>query len=512
MRNHLIALILLLGLYIPAFGQTPAFRSGVTFKKLFLDYQSQNGGGLFNFKDYRHGYEIGYQHNFKNNFSLNIPLKYGNIDNIEDSTDVQFTRILGLDAVLQYHFYKPERIVSPYVMAGVGGVMELGGDFNVQFPIGAGLTFRITPNAYFNYQAEYRFSLAENRNNLHHGFGFIYLFKQKAKEDKPAEEEKPMMKDSDGDGVVDELDLCPNEKGIPALKGCPDKDGDGVPDIQDKCPDQAGPQIYNGCPDTDGDGIPDHEDECPNVAGSKANRGCPFTDRDGDGIPDDEDKCPDKAGKKENGGCPDLDSDGDGIPDAKDKCPGQAGLPENDGCPESDKDGDGIPDSIDKCPDSKGLRVYQGCPDTDGDGIPDHEDECPKLPGSVANNGCPVIAKEDKQTLDIAMQAVQFETGSAVLKAESNTILKQIANIMERYPDFNMVISGHTDNVGRPAYNQTLSERRAKACFDFLVKEGIAPARMNYAGYGDSRPIATNATDKGKSLNRRVEFNLIPRK
>lgn len=483
MRNHLIALILIIGLYIPVVAQTPTYKSGVTFKKLFLDYQSQNGGGLLNFKDYRHGFEIGYQHNFANNFSINIPLKYGNIDKIDDSTSVEYTPILGLDAVVQYHFYKPERIVSPYVMAGAGGVLELGGNFNMQFPVGAGLIFRITPNAYFNYQAEYRFSVAEYRNNLHHGFGFIYLFKQKTKEDKPAEDEKPLIKDTDGDGVVDELDLCPNEKGIPSLKGCPDKDGDGVPDYQDKCPDKAGPQIYNGCPDTDGDGIPDHEDECPNVTGSKANRGCPFTDRDGDGITDDQDKCPDKAG-----------------------------LPENEGCPESDRDADGIPDSIDKCPDAKGLRVYQGCPDTDGDGIPDHEDECPKLPGSVANNGCPVIAKEDKQTLDIAMQAVQFETGSAVLKSESNSILRQVANIMERYPDFNMVISGHTDNVGRPAYNQTLSERRAKTCYEFLVREGISASRMNYAGYGDSRPIATNATDKGKSLNRRVEFNLIPRK
>lgn len=236
-----------------------------------------------------------------------------------------------------------------------------------------------------------------------------------------------------------------------------------------------------------------------------------FKDKDGDGIADSEDACPDKPGTKENKGCPLTDRDGDGIPDDKDKCPDKAGLADNDGCPESDKDGDGIPDSIDKCPDAAGLRVYAGCPDTDNDGIPDHEDECPKIPGSVANNGCPVIEKEDKKTLDVAMQAVQFETGSAVLKAQSGTVLKQIANIMSRYPDFNMVISGHTDNVGRPAFNQTLSERRAKACFDYLIKEGVPAYRLNYAGYGDSRPISTNATDKGKSLNRRVEFNLVPR-
>lgn len=511
MRNHLIRIFCFLLMSSFVMAQNPAFKSGVTVKKLFLDYQSQNGGGLLNFRDYRHGFEIGYQHNFANQFSVNIPVKYGVINSVGDSTEVQYTRFFGLDIVGQYNFFKPDRIVIPYVMAGVGGVKEIAGDFNIQIPLGFGLQFRIAPNAYFNYQSEYRFSLAEDRNNLHHGFGFVYFFKQNEMEDKK-DEIDPMKKDSDGDGIVDELDLCPNEIGVAALKGCPDRDGDGVPDYQDKCPDITGPQIYNGCPDTDGDGIPDMDDECPNVAGSKVNKGCPYTDKDGDGIPDDEDKCPDKAGLKENGGCPELDSDGDGIPDVRDKCPNKAGLTENDGCPESDQDGDGIPDSIDKCPQSPGLRVYQGCPDTDSDGIPDHEDECPKLPGSVANNGCPTIAKEDKKTLDVAMQAVQFETGSAVLKAESNVILRQIATIMEKYPDFNMVISGHTDNVGRPAFNQTLSERRAKACYDFLIKEGISVSRLNYAGYGDSRPIATNATDKGKSLNRRVEFNLIPRK
>ncbi|MBK9043861.1 MAG: OmpA family protein [Saprospiraceae bacterium] len=510
MRIHIISLMLLFSGIQFAYAQNPELSSGVTFKKLFLDYQSQNGGGLFNFKDYRHGYEVGYQHNFKNKFSLNIPVKYGNINAIEDSTETGYVKFVGADIIGQYHFYKPERKILPYVMAGVGGVQELGGDFNVQIPLGAGLNFRIAPNAYFNYQIEYRLSLAENRNNLHHGFGFVYLFKKRMKEEKPVEEEMKVM-DSDGDGVEDELDLCPNEKGIVSLKGCPDKDGDGVPDYQDKCPDNAGPQIYNGCPDSDGDGVPDHEDECPNMAGSKANRGCPFKDKDGDGIADSEDACPDKPGTKENKGCPLTDRDGDGIPDDKDKCPDKAGLADNDGCPESDKDGDGIPDSIDKCPDAAGLRVYAGCPDTDNDGIPDHEDECPKIPGSVANNGCPVIEKEDKKTLDVAMQAVQFETGSAVLKAQSGTVLKQIANIMSRYPDFNMVISGHTDNVGRPAFNQTLSERRAKACFDYLIKEGVPAYRLNYAGYGDSRPISTNATDKGKSLNRRVEFNLVPR-
>ena len=109
------------------------------------------------------------------------------------------------------------------------------------------------------------------------------------------------------------------------------------------------------------------------------------------------------------------------------------------------------------------------------------------------------------------MQAVQFQTGSAVLKTESSIVLTQIADIMERYPDFNMTISGHTDNTGSASANQVLSEKRAKACYDFLVKKGVPLVRMSFSGYGESRPISTNENEKGRSLNRRVEFNLLPR-
>jgi hypothetical protein len=100
--------------------------------------------------------------------------------------------------------------------------------------------------------------------------------------------------DTDGDGVPDTLDQCPNVFAQTAT-GCPppppptDTDGDGVPDVSDHCPTIAGPSKYNGCPDTDGDGIPDNLDACPNAAGPPDTAGCP--DADGDGIPDRTDKC-----------------------------------------------------------------------------------------------------------------------------------------------------------------------------------------------------------------------------
>ncbi|MFZ1525852.1 MAG: OmpA family protein [Saprospiraceae bacterium] len=480
MGNFLKVLLFLVCSAGWAIGQNPAHKSGITFKKLFLDYQSQNGGNITNFKDYRHGYEIGYQRMLTNNVTIAIPLRYGvvNSDSINDFKK----RIASLDAQFQYRFETSGKRLTPYVFAGAGGVYEDSGEFNVQIPAGLGFYFRIAPKAYFHWQSEFRYSFTENRNNLQHGLGFTYLLGKSTESAMTTEKDKMTKIDSDNDGIADDLDLCPNAFGPKELNGCPDKDGDGVADYEDKCPESKGLKQFMGCPDSDGDGIPDNEDECPNIAGVAKNKGCPekAADADGDGIPDSEDKCPNDSGNAAVGGCP-------------------------------DKDGDGVADKDDKCPDKPGLKIYYGCPDTDGDGIDDSRDKCPNIAGTVANDGCPEITKEDKKTLEVAMQAVQFQTGSAVLKPESNIVLSQIADIMGRYPDFVMTISGHTDNVGSESANQILSEKRAKACYDFIVKKGVIASRISSTGYGESRPITSNVNEKGRSLNRRVEFNLIPR-
>ncbi len=116
--------------------------------------------------------------------------------------------------------------------------------------------------------------------------------------------------DSDGDGINDQLDKCPNTPGLAKYDGCPipDTDGDGINDELDKCPTVKGLAKYDGCPipDTDGDGINDELDKCPTVAGPADRNGCPIPDTDADGINDDNDKCPDIAGTAANQGCPDV--------------------------------------------------------------------------------------------------------------------------------------------------------------------------------------------------------------
>lgn len=508
--------LLLLALFAFAIGTSATAQrvnatQGISFKALFLDYQSQNGGSIGALKDYDYGYEIGYYRQLQNNLKLVIPLRIGAVTshvNDEVTGRPVFKKTYGLDVQLQYQFLRNSGVVTPYVVGGLGGVSESEGEFNLQTPLGLGFQFKVSDRAFVNVQSEYRVSFSDDRNNLQHSIGFVYWLGADAqeKEEMPEEEE---VADSDMDGIADDVDLCPNAFGTKEMNGCPDGDGDGVADYLDDCPTIAGLSAFKGCPDSDGDGISDNNDECPNIAGTADNKGCPGGDRDNDGVPDAEDKCPDLAGLATNGGCPGNDRDNDGVPDNVDRCPSQAGSVALAGCP--DNDGDGIANLDDRCPNNAGPQVYNGCPDTDGDGLDDSRDRCPRSAGPVSSNGCPEITKTDRETLDIAMRAVEFDTGRATIKGSSNAIMNQIADIMVRYPDYNLSINGHTDNTGKASANQRLSEKRAKACYDFLVRKGINPNRLSSQGFGESRPVADNNTLKGRSLNRRVEFNLVPR-
>ena len=116
----------------------------------------------------------------------------------------------------------------------------------------------------------------------------------------------PVVKDRDGDGILDDVDRCPDVAGLASLKGCPDRDGDGIADIDDRCPDVPGILRYEGCPepDRDKDGIYDVFDKCPDVFGLARYQGCPIPDTDGDGINDEDDKCILTPGPASNFGCP----------------------------------------------------------------------------------------------------------------------------------------------------------------------------------------------------------------
>ncbi|MBK9013695.1 MAG: thrombospondin type 3 repeat-containing protein [Saprospiraceae bacterium] len=311
--------------------------------------------------------------------------------------------------------------------------------------------------------------------------------------------------DSDGDGLVDSRDQCPTMAGPILLMGCPDSDNDGITDKDDRCPNTPGEALHSGCPDTDKDGIADDKDACPNQAGASSANGCP--DADGDGTADREDDCPNEKGNASNRGCPVYDADNDGIADKDDLCPNQRGPSSTKGCP--DTDGDDIPDKNDLCPTEAGVAGASGCPDGDNDGTPNHLDKCPDEKGT--NEGCPDISREDKEVLAFAAKNVQFETGKATLKAQSYASLEKVAQIMTKYPRYNLNVDGHTDDTGDATANRVLSEERAASCYQYLLARGVDVSRMNYKGYGESKPIAANNSVEGRERNRRVEFNMYVR-
>jgi len=239
--------------------------------------------------------------------------------------------------------------------------------------------------------------------------------------------------DSDGDGLADKVDACPNKGassyGLSAT-GCPlpppDSDGDGLTDNVDVCPNKGASSyglFATGCPlpppDSDGDGLADDADECQYEGASSyglSATGCPLPppDSDGDGLADDVDACRNEGASSYGlsaTGCPlpPPDSDGDGLADDVDACRNEGassyGLSAT-GCPlpPPDSDGDGLADDVDECRD-QGNQGYglteKGCPlppppppaDTDGDGLADGVDECPDQGNQgygLTEKGCPL--------------------------------------------------------------------------------------------------------------------------
>ena len=364
--------------------------------------------------------------------SINRIDKFGD-DSVDDLS------YYGLDGTIAYSLGEAFNLSTfdPYL--GVGGgytwVDEIGAG-TLNGTLGFNLWF--SDNIGLNIQTAYKHSFEDYLpKHWQHSVGLAVKFGGK---------------DTDGDGIYDKDDACPDVPGLEAFNGCPDSDNDGIEDSKDDCPNEAGLAEFNGCPDTDGDGVPNNNDDCPEVAGLKELNGCP-------------------------------DADGDGVADNVDDCPNEAGPAANKGCP---------------------------WPDTDGDGVLDKDDKCPDEAGTVANNGCPEVepTEEVMEQLNEYARTVLFDTGKATFTKETDPVLQAMVAIFKEYPNADFHIEGHTDSVGSASSNQLLSERRANAVKDYLVANGINADRLSAKGYGEENPIDSNKTRSGRQNNRRVEVKL----
>jgi OmpA-OmpF porin, OOP family len=101
---------------------------------------------------------------------------------------------------------------------------------------------------------------------------------------------------------------------------------------------------------------------------------------------------------------------------------------------------------------------------------------------------------------------IRFEAGRSSIDPDSAGLLDRLIEIALRCPTANIEVAGHTDSDGEDASNQMLSEKRAQAVVDYLVKAGLPAERFTAVGYGGTQPLATNDTDEGKAQNRRIDF------
>jgi len=235
-------------------------------------------------------------------------------------------------------------------------------------------------------------------------------------------------------------------------------------------------------------------------------------DNDSDGVLDEQDRCPDTPPQRtvDNTGC-EFDEDNDGVTDGADKCPSTpVGVRvDQKGCI-FDTDNDGVEDDSDQCPATPdgGPVDANGCTidgDADGDGVLDSLDQCPDtiLGANVNKKGCAIF----ESTID----GVNFKPGSSDLDTNTRVNLDAAVAALLKFPDIRVEIQAHTDSQGSLAYNQNLSDIRAKSVGDYLESKGIRRDRMEVVGFGETRPLATNQTREGRAQNRRVEFHLLDR-
>lgn len=274
-----------------------------------------------------------------------------------------------------------------------------------------------------------------------------------------------------------------------------DIDNDGITNEREQ---ELGTNPYSA--DSDNDGISDYEEV-------EVYRTNPLrTDSDGDGLNDAEETT--KYGTNPFS----ADSDNDGLSDVEEI------ITYHTNPSERDSDNDGLSDKEEI---RRGSNPLKG--DTDGDGVGDAQDKCPDVPGFRTADGCPeappTVEVRVRDTVEIIREVrtiekgqsytpygVNFKRAKAEIAVESEIILDDVVQWLADNPTIRVEIRGHTDAEGSEESNMVLSQQRADAVKEYLILQGIDPNRLSTKGYGESWPVDTNSTEKGRARNRRIEF------
>ena len=449
-------------------------------------------------------------------FTFEVAPSINKITKMGDNTMASQT-YFAVDGSIKYAiknaFGKSESsFFQPYAYFG-GGYTWLNWIGAGTMDAGLGANFWVSENAAITMQTGYKHDFEDYFNShFQHSLGLAFKFGGK---------------DTDGDGIYDKDDACPETPGLPnenpELNGCPDTDGDGVFDKEDNCPEVAGPVANHGCPDSDGDGV---SDDVEAKDGTDANDNCSF-------VMASQNVEPTAAWKA-------ADCDGDGVTNATEKSDSTDALnpcnynassvtvAQTAAWKAMDCDGDGVTNGkeVSDSTDPQDVCSYKEASitltqsdawknaDCDNDGVKNGVDKCPLEAGVAANDGCKgaTVTQVEQANREFMTYAndIHFVTNKADFRlAATQTALNNILSVMLKYPEANYTIGGHTDSRGSATYNQKLSERRANAVKNWLIAHGVNASKLSATGYGESQPIASNMYKAGRAKNRRVEVKMV---
>ncbi len=382
--------------------------------------------------------------------------------------------------------------------------------------------------------------------------------------------------DKDGDGITDASDKCPDIAGIAKFEGCPDTDGDGIMDSEDKCPEQAGPVANEGCPitDRDGDGVEDLEDQCPDVIGTVGNNGCPekpliIVAKDkitGEVLPNTEIVLLNSSGQITKTGT----TNSLGIVELANVSPGDYSIEGKlyDIALEPGQ----IKTSDFNSSESVQKTIYYNDPNFIVQGKVFYCNSPNPLPGvtlNLKNNAdnfmkstvsdgsgqyifhlssratyelyatkksfLSQVVKVDAKDYDrsksvfvrleicaeevecgesIRLNNILYDSNSSYIREDSKPDLNKVVQFMKDNADAKVELSSHTDSQGTAAYNETLSQKRAKSAADYITGQGIAASRIIARGYGESKLLnkcadGVRCSAAEHQVNRRTEFKVI---